>query len=437
MTGRVDTSIGGETPINELPPEVLAQIFEAGLVWKQSGFLPEDHFFPNRSIYGYAPTIYLQVCRYWREVALSTSSLWTSCSSDQFRGKVAIGPAMKFWLDRSKPTAPLNLQLRFQPNFPPLYANSIFRLLATEVKRWRSISIELDLSLAQEFVALLEGSTRDLRQLEELEIRLLLKGVVPTTISQRILAQISLLTSLRRFTWVANGHYSWDHTFRRLDALAVLDDITLRVPSLFDECVGHLSQCVSATKVRIYDRTSHDYPLHMKPILPTTMLPCLTTLTLNRYYDALDVLDYFTLPSLEYLKITTEDEHHAGHNLTILHDFLERSKCALRLLAIAGKLSSSILTDYLLFPPIRSIPEVQIISPLVGKVAIKIFETYPDAESIFPPILCWIPNEPLPFSRVGWTNLAVGEKLIYSWTAGKLELTADKYILDRYIYKSG
>ena len=139
--------------------------------------------------------VYLRVCRYWWEVALSTSSLWTSCSSAQFCHKAAIVPIMKYWLDRSSPTVPLNLQLIFEPNFPPLYANNIFRLLTTEVKRWRSMSIKLDLSLSQEFTALLEERTQDLSQLEELEIHLLPKGV-PATISQRILAQIPLLTPL-------------------------------------------------------------------------------------------------------------------------------------------------------------------------------------------------------------------------------------------------
>jgi hypothetical protein len=404
--------------------------------WKQTGFSPENSFAHNpMRVNEYAPMLYLRVCRYWREVALSTLSLWTSCSSAQFCHKVAIAPAMKFWLNRSSSTAPLNLQLRFQSNFPPLYANNIFRLLATEVKRWRSISIELDLSLAQEFAEFLEERIQDLGQLKELEIRLLPKGV-PVTISQRILAQIPLLKSLDCFTWVANGYYSRDHAFRQLRALALLDDITLCIPSLLDECIGHLSQCVSATKVRLYNRASNYHPLQKKPTFPMTVLPRLTFLTLNRCFDAIDVLDYFTLPSLVHLKIAIEEEYAGGHNLTVLRNFLERSKCPLRLLAIEGTFSDRILTDYIFFPSIRSIPEVHIACPGVAKMAIEILEKYRNAESILPPIICWLPNTDFPPPAIGWRNLAIGEKLIYSWTAGKLDLTTDKYILDRYVYIS-
>jgi hypothetical protein len=297
------------------------------------------------------------------------------------------------------------------------------------------MSIELDLNLAQEFAALLEERTQDLSQLEELEIHLHPKGV-PATVSQRILDQIPLLKSLRCFTWVTKGRESRDHAFRQLRTLAVLDDITLYTPSLFDECIVHLSQCVSATKVRLYDRTCHYYPLQRKPTFPITTLPRLTFLTLTRYWDAIDMLDYFTLPSLEHLKIGTVEEHAAGHNLTILANFLERSKCALRSFAIEGPLSDSILPDYLLFPSIRSIPEVQITTYCsnIAKRLLKILETYPNAETTFPPIICWIPNKVLASTCFGWKNLVIGEKLIFSWRAGNLHLTADKNILTRYVY---
>jgi hypothetical protein len=289
------------------------------------------------------------------------------------------------------------------------------------------MSIELDLSLAQEFAALLEERTQDLGQLEELEIHLLPNGV-PATVSQRILDQIPLLKSLRCFTWVTQGRESREHAFRQLRTLAVLDDITLFTPSLFDECIVHLSQCVLATKVRLYDRTCHYYPLKRKPTFPITTLPRLTFLTLTRYWDAIEVLDYFALPSLEHLKIGTVGEHPAGHNLTILRNFLERSKCPLRSFAIEGPLSDSILTDYLLSPSIRSIPEVQITTycPNNSRIEnrlLKILKTYPNAETAFPPIICWIPKKFLASTCIGWKNLVIGEKLIYSWVAGRLDVT--------------
>jgi len=326
---------------------------------------------------------------------------------------------MKSWLDRSSPTAPLNLQLKFQTDYPPLYANNIFRFLTTKVGCWRSLSIELDPSLSEEFAVLLEQRTQDLYQLEELEIHLLPKGV-PVAVSQRILSQIPFLKSLRQFSWIAAGR---DHAFTHLRALATLEDITLYTASLFDECIVQLSQCVSALKLRFYDRTCYSYPLERKPTFPMTTLPRLMSLTLSRSFDPIDVLDYFTLPSLEYLELVIEDS--PGHNLAILEAFLTRSKCPLKTLIIDGqtRMLDSNIVDYLLFPPIRSIPEVEIVCRDISNRMLTILETHPDPEAVFPPIISWLPNKALARRPIGWKNLSADDKLIYSWKEGKLDLT--------------
>jgi len=60
-----------------------------------------------------------------------------------------------------------------------------------------------------------------------------------------------------------------------------------------------------------------------------TTLFRLTSLILFRYFDPIDVLSYFTLPSLEYLELVTG--HPLSHSLMILETFLARSECSLRL----------------------------------------------------------------------------------------------------------
>src|SRR6266700_2888409 len=60
--------------VNELPVEVLANIFE-GCVERETRKLSPQMF--RSYLYGIPkgspPLLFLQVCRYWREVALSTS----------------------------------------------------------------------------------------------------------------------------------------------------------------------------------------------------------------------------------------------------------------------------------------------------------------------------------------------------------------------------
>lgn len=151
-------------------------------------------------------------------------------------------------------------------------------------------------------------------------------------------------------------------------------------------------------------------------------LPHLTSLTLCRYINPIDVLNYFTFPSLNYLKIIAS--HPSAHNLTLLESFLARSKCSLKTFVIeeGGMLDSMLdsnLRDYFAFP---SIPEVEIHCCNITKRMLKILQTYPNAEAVFPPIISWRPTNTFGASRcIGWTKLAGDEDLYYSWKAGKLD----------------
>jgi len=122
----------------------------------------------------------------------------------------------------------------------------------------------------------------------------------------------------------------------------------------------------------------------------------LTSLSLCRYFDPIDVLDYFTLPSLEYLELVTL--HSLGHNLNFLEIFLARSKCRLKTLVISGgcDILDSNIVDYFLSLPIRLIAEVAISGTDISNRMLTILETYPNADTLFPPHQLLAPRKPTP-----------------------------------------
>ncbi|KIM39198.1 hypothetical protein M413DRAFT_29384 [Hebeloma cylindrosporum] len=212
--------------------------------------------------------------------------------------------------------APSNLQLRLKDDFAPLHANNIFRLLTT-IEHWQSMSIELDLNLAQGFVS--HCSKNEHRTWPEYLCR------DPT--SKLFTPPLPLGRK-----WSRKPGSCLPPPARLGHALS--KDITLFTPYLLDECI---MRCVSAPKVRLYGRAPHYYPRQRKPIFTMTSSP------------------HVSYP-YQHLKLMTVSEDGACYNLTILRNFLERSKCPLRSVTIKGTFSDSILTDYLLFPQFAQFP---------------------------------------------------------------------------------
>ncbi len=137
--------------IFSLPPEVISEVFQWALVLdSQSGY-------SNRSgtslLQDFPPINVSQVCRNWRQIALSEPSLWAfiEVDADGSEDLQRALPRVKTWLQRSSPSsAPLSLKIKF-----PAYnneagadtanrceaADSLFQELGREKIRWKEVSI--------------------------------------------------------------------------------------------------------------------------------------------------------------------------------------------------------------------------------------------------------------------------------------------------------
>lgn len=118
---------GTLSPIRRFPAELLAQIF--------------IHYRPHFQR-AYQPT---QVCKFWRNVAVSTAGLWTSVDLPLQEGREELEQEMaQQWLERSR-GLPITFTLgRIRPK-PKLKVAShpCIKLLAAHAHRWRDATINI------------------------------------------------------------------------------------------------------------------------------------------------------------------------------------------------------------------------------------------------------------------------------------------------------
>ncbi|KAF8955712.1 hypothetical protein BDZ97DRAFT_1856384 [Flammula alnicola] len=388
--------------INRLPVELLGQIFEMTVQRCYFGTVRDVlqqyimlKWWPNT-----APFNLLQVCRYWRAVAQSTSSLWTSLNAKQYRRSCPTPPAVKYWL-RQSGSAPLNLYLMPRddhPRFERLHANTMLQLFATECHRWRSLSIEFNAALLDDFIAILQDQDAASKYplLEQLEIALCSKQIPEQTVDN-LISLIAVFKSLRRLYW------NLPTTIHPPTCLPwnQLHVVYIDTPLSLEEMVSYMSQCSSASSITMFNLL--DFQLEeLKLNLPVTSLSNLTSLTLRGGNNPISVLDYFILPNLEALEI--DIDHPRPRNYVTLERFLERSQCPFRRIHI-DNLSELSAEDILGYLKIRRLRPIQ---------------TDEQARSLFPRILAW--DTWLDDTYVGWKDIGEDEELKYSWEDGELAL---------------
>lgn len=134
------------SPVLRLPPEVLADIFEACLpeiTWPKDG-----PTVPNATM----PLVFGKVCRMWRDVAWSTPKLWSGISLLLENSTPTDCELLQEWLSRSG-HSPLSIHLQFDRDGATAgdATRSILRIIADTCERWRDIYFAFPASFYQHF----------------------------------------------------------------------------------------------------------------------------------------------------------------------------------------------------------------------------------------------------------------------------------------------
>ncbi|KAJ6524274.1 hypothetical protein DFH09DRAFT_1418826 [Mycena vulgaris] len=123
-------------PVLELPNEIVSEIF--------THFLPAYPKYPP--LVGiHSPSILGQICRKWREIAVSTPSLWCTIALAQFRNRrhAAIQlRLLEIWLRRSR-VSPLSISLEYYEEEDDILP--IIDAIVSHSFRWEAIELHLPL----------------------------------------------------------------------------------------------------------------------------------------------------------------------------------------------------------------------------------------------------------------------------------------------------
>ncbi|KAJ7762478.1 hypothetical protein B0H16DRAFT_515485 [Mycena metata] len=314
--------------LNHLPPEIVSEIFIQ--------FLPLYPEAPPLSG-SLSPLLLGQICRRWREIALSTPKLWRAIQFEleygDFEKQDMHAELLDAWLSRSG-HCPLALSLT------GFVGSNFFRSALLYCRRWEHVEICIpfeNLHLIQHL---------EMPLLQELRIgprdypsQTFDNGFVALELFDRA-PQLKGL-SLTRYFLEAAMHFPWAQ-------LTHLDGECIYVA----ECMAILSEAPQLVECA-FAICSSDDPQTSIPPLPVHHQLQFFTLHIDGSFDP-DVrlsiiLDSVTMPALRTLQIH-------GPNITLesLVAFISRSQCTLDELRIAkGEIEHSVYRDAL--PSVRTI----------------------------------------------------------------------------------
>lgn len=125
------------SPCQRLPPELWSRIFQY--------CLPEGETYVRPDVMG-APLLMCRVCRLWREVAISTPSIWSSLSIHRNLRKRPHAYLLQAWVQRSQ-AVPLSLEVYLSaPSNQPCHFHhdhSILQVVISCAERWQNLRLNV------------------------------------------------------------------------------------------------------------------------------------------------------------------------------------------------------------------------------------------------------------------------------------------------------
>lgn len=362
--------------INRIPVEILGEIFMHCLTENhptQTTPLPTS-LSPSSQA---DPQILGEVCRFWRDVTLSTPALWSKIWI--YQPQHAQVQRVALWLNRSR-AYPLDIRIvQFLSSVTRenhAAADEILSLLVSQVYRWRKIYFRFSSSAQRPLLLLPVGAT------SKLESAYANTWKWDHTSADRFWKVLHSSPSLRHADWGSYtkglpSHVPW----------AQLTSVTIRHGLSVEECISILQGAQQLVALRIHNVWSYDT---LVDLCGPLILPRLQHLSFLGCIESTPFFNRLTLPSLISLEITNTNpySHDARRSCVSFRNLLRRSACRLEKFRFLNPIiDADDLHDYLSAPQLHSLQELDLEVPITDQTIITLT---PDIDGATRPYL--LPN---------------------------------------------
>ncbi|PPR03495.1 hypothetical protein CVT24_012672 [Panaeolus cyanescens] len=319
--------------INDLPPEILAEIFHTYMFCEDESDLLDPElqgmvsvFLPNPHS---APLLFCRVCSYWREVAISTPSLWSAIA---IREPFTL-ETVALWLQRSH-SHPLSLFITlFEDASPAILERlpSLLQMLYNQMPRWKKVSVHLPTEeYMQDFLFSLLPA-EDVSPAVQLEYLRFSRDYMNDPLDDyKSLVRLSSFPHpmFRRIAW--GGEFNVPEFSRlpstmwtNLHQMCFVTTTTILLHSFLEACpnIRHIN--INVLQSVVYDGEAPHTPI---------IAHNLWTLNIGTVLgNIMETLDFLLTPNLQ--RLSFQQDGYRGQSAGF-HNFLERSGCKLNCLAM-------------------------------------------------------------------------------------------------------